>query len=76
MLCTPLHGWKASCFLSPGVDAIHGITYSALNPWETDKQDSCAALFLCPNVTSTLSDIPAIDSVSGLSAPPAGGKST
>lgn len=25
------------CSLSPGVDVIHGIIYSALNPWETDR---------------------------------------
>lgn len=43
MLCTPLHGCY---FLSPGVDAIHGIIYSALSPWETDRSKTAVQLCL------------------------------
>lgn len=46
MLCAPLYDWKASCFLSPGVDAIHGIIYSALDPWETDRSKTAVRLCL------------------------------
>lgn len=69
-LYTPLHYLEMSYFLCPG------IIYSVLNPREADRIKTTGQLCLFdPNVHSTLSDLPTIHSVSGLSTPLAVGKS-